>query len=121
MVPSGYSPRRFWLWVALALLPLLFARAMVPAGFMASTAGGGIHYVFCGHDGAVDTKHPGDTDRSCPFAQSAGGAPLPTLFLAATLLPAPAVPAATYYHRAIALSGPTRQQLGRAPPVHSLV
>jgi hypothetical protein len=116
MMYAGHSTRRLWWWVALALLPLLFARAVVPTGFMARLADGGIHYTFCGHDGATTPKHPGDTDRSCPFAQSAGAAPLPLLAIAPAPRPVARQTVAVVTSHPMPLSGPARQQRSRAPP-----
>jgi hypothetical protein len=77
----------------LLVLGMLFLRALVPAGFMLAPVDGGLALVVCdaemsagehrhhyhpGHDGAA--HHDGaHGDPTCPYAQSAGPAPLPTL------------------------------------------
>ncbi len=65
-----------WLWTVVALAPLLLARALVPSGFMAEVAGGEVRISFCGGiDSLADGKSA--AQDPCPFALSAGAAPLP--------------------------------------------
>ncbi len=116
------STSRFW--VAALLLPLLAVRALVPAGFMAAPVAGSVQIVFCdagamaghhhaGHDGG---HHSPVADPTCPFAQSAGPAPLPSI----PVLAADAAPHS--FERILAVSqtapasGPERQQTPRGPP-----
>ena len=113
---------------SVAVLALLLAvRALIPAGFMASASDAGLQLVFC--DAGVMAQHAGHhhahhhsqtgatTDPDCPYAQSAGPAPLPSLPVVASdvrhaqlVVPAEAAPVA-------ATSGPPRQQTPRGPPV----
>src|SRR5882762_11244482 len=79
-------------WVAPLVLALLCLRAFVPAGYMLAPVDGRLAVVVCdadaaslgshnhqghGHDGAG--HHHTQTDPTCPYAQSAGPAPLPAL------------------------------------------
>jgi hypothetical protein len=76
------------------LLQAILFRALIPVGFMpAPGADGGLSVIFCaavggahgpahahhhGHDGATEEGHgSGHAQYSCPFAASAGLAPLP--------------------------------------------
>jgi hypothetical protein len=109
--------------VILALL--LAVRALVPAGFMASATEAGLQLVFCdaaataaqmaGHH-AHHHSHGGTTDPGCPYAQSSGPAPLPSIpMLASDVRFAQVVeraPAATLAF----IQGPPRQQSPRGPP-----
>lgn len=79
-----------------ALLVLaLFARALIPVGFMPVASHGGLEMVLCdGSSGGAlgaDPAHPAPrgahTDSSCPFAQSAGVAPPPVALRVANFLP----------------------------------
>ena len=113
--------RRFWTLVAVALLPLLFLRALVPEGFMASAVDGGVRITFCGGDGATPSKHAPTPDGHCPFAQSAGAAAWTTTTVVAT-----SVDALSYRMPALeappsGLPGPNRTTGSRAPPHRSLV
>ncbi len=112
-------------WLAWLILPLLLSRALVPAGFMLAAADGSLAVVLCesGPGHAVHAGHghhhpgrPHASDPTCPFAQSAGAAPLPTLpALAAQSLAPTASPVAAREQR-LAPSGPARQHTARAPP-----
>jgi hypothetical protein len=106
------------------LLVLLALRALVPAGFMAVPSASGLEMVFC-EPGAAGSMHHGHAhhhghgnaaDPTCPFAQSAGPAPLPAIPVLAPEAPVqgfirPAPPAQTF-----AAQGPLRQQTPRGPP-----
>jgi hypothetical protein len=113
---------------------MLFLRAMVPAGFMLAPVDGHLGVVLCepgvmaaGHDhhDHGHHHHPGNElaahhgthgDPTCPYAQSAGSAPLPTLpVLTAGPIPdrLAAPPAAT---QTLLTFGPPRQQTSRGPP-----
>jgi len=119
-------------WATLLVLGLLFLRALVPAGFMLAPVDGSLALVLCdaersagelqhqhhhhpGHDDAA--HHEGaHSDPTCPYAQSAGPAPLPTvpaLASAATFDQSVAPTAVTQTHLRF---GPTRQQTPRGPP-----
>src|ERR1700688_3215505 len=81
----GGAPR----WVAHFVLALLCLRAFVPAGFMLAPVDGRLEVVVCDTDATNvghhhhGHEHPGhhhtQTDLTCPYAQSAGPAPLPAL------------------------------------------
>ncbi len=111
---------------------MLFLRALVPAGFMLESVDGRPAVVLCDLDmppataGAHHHHHPGadaaarhegaHADPTCPYAQSAGSAPLPSLPLlaAAVTLHRLAAPAATT--QTLLAFGPPRQQTSRGPP-----
>ncbi len=128
---AGQTPH----WAALVLLGLLALRALVPAGFMLGTVDGHLGFVVC--EAGLATDHPmhhagmhhagmhhegmpghsGAHDSDCPYAQSAGAAPLPTLpWLAGALVPG-ALVALSESQQAPALSGPTREPASRGPPL----
>ncbi len=118
-------------WATLLVLGLLFLRALVPAGFMLAPMGGSLAFVLCDAEmpaGAPQQHHhhSGDdhaahhegahSDPTCPYAQSAGPAPLPTLpvLAGAATVDQLVVPAAVT--QTLLRFGPTRQQTPRAPP-----
>ncbi len=107
------------------VLPVLAVRALVPAGFMAATVDGTLQIVLCHpqgmagahhpHHGSADS-HPSAVDPTCPYAQSAGPALMPTL-------PVPSVATAMLFLQPSAAAtqtravfGPLRQQSPRGPP-----
>ena len=110
-------------WTRFVLI-MLCLRALVPAGFMLAPVDGQPAIVLCDTDAPraghqhVGHHHAGHAhlDPTCPYAQSAGPAPLPAL----PALPAPpparseALPTASAQIHA--RFGPTRQQSPRAPP-----
>jgi len=120
-------------WAAIAVLGLLFLRALVPPGFMLAAVDGIPAIVLCDadlpagphaqhhhhHPGADGASHPGGAhgDPTCPYAQSAGSAPLPTLPILAggavydLFVPAPMATEAS------PASGPIRKQTSRGPPL----
>jgi hypothetical protein len=129
--------RSLWLWL---LLPLLFLRGLVPAGYMIAVTENGLEIVLCDsgiyRDSAVaqqlastqqGSEHPGEHhhhgkgnvqhDHSiCPFAVAATGAPAPEL---PELNTGSEVGVGSFMEdcRIIAgLSGPSRAQQSRAPP-----
>ncbi len=119
-------------WAALAVLAVLCLRALVPAGFMVAPLDGHLAFVLCSAETSASAPqhqhhhHPGHgdgehhdgvhADPTCPYAQSAGPAPLPTLPVleggAVLDLPVPPVLATQTFSS----SGPTRQQTPRGPP-----
>ena len=118
--------RRCLLW----LLPLLAARALVPAGFMPAVAHGSLALGFCADGGvALHATHPGHaatqaagshaggahTGSECPFAQSAG-----PLLGAATPAPSSAPPPAAFGAPLVLTSVPSlapwRHAAPRGPP-----
>jgi Protein of unknown function (DUF2946) len=113
-------------WAAPFVLAMLCLRAFIPAGFMLAPVDGRLAVVLCDSDAPGAIHHHGghehsghhhtQTDPTCPYAQSAGPAPLPTLpALAAAQIVSVAVrpveTAQTHVH-----FGPTRQQFPRGPP-----
>jgi hypothetical protein len=112
---------------AMLMLAMLALRALVPAGFMLTPIDGRLAVVLCDTDVARAARrhggqdYPGhhhhlQLDQTCPYAQSAGPAPLPAL---PAFGPQPVVsPAAMPAHRGqiYAHCGPPRQQSPRAPP-----
>jgi len=111
------------------VLPVLLLRAAIPAGFMVASVDGAWQIVLCQpqmmagghhhhHHHHSDSQDPtsSDVDPTCPYAQSAGPALMPTL---------PVVPIVAVMHRlqpqaAAAQTrltfGPPRQQFPRGPP-----
>jgi hypothetical protein len=113
-------------WVAPIFIALLCARALIPAGVMLAPIGGQLEVVLCDADAANALRHPGGhehsghhhsaTDPTCPYAQSAGPAPLPSLPVVAAS-PIVVVPlAAAFDSQIFSTSGPARQQSPRGPP-----
>jgi len=117
-------------WWALALLPALLLRALVPAGFMPAVGSGSFALVFCEpgtmavaahahhhhHSGADGAGHGTPAvSAECPFAQSAAPA-LPTLaaVVIAHPLVAHAPPAPRDDERPTAV--PLRHAAARGPP-----
>ncbi len=118
--------RRLRLLCLLAfVLPVLALRALVPAGFMAAPVDGTLQIVLCQpgamtghhhHSGSPDSGPQLEVDPTCPYAQSAGPALMPTL---------PVLPAVATMHRleppeaatqTRLTLGPLRQQFPRGPP-----
>jgi hypothetical protein len=120
-------------WAGLLVLSVIGIRALVPAGFMLGPVAGHMSFVLCEpdvigghshlhaghvHPGVGDAPHHHEFhgDPACPYAQSAGPAPLPTLpvlpggpVLVGLVLP-------TAFDQVFLQSGPTRQQFPRGPP-----
>lgn len=133
-------------WAALLILGLVFLRGLVPAGFMLAPVDGALAFVLCdldlpvtavpsgampaGHDHmhmhmhmhrhmAADPathQHGTHGDSTCPYAQSAGPAPLPTLPVLAggAIFEQPKLPAAAT--QTLLGFGPIRQPSSRGPP-----
>ena len=107
------------------LLVMLALRALVPAGFMLAPVDGQPAIVLCDTDApGVPHQHAGHhhaghahLDPTCPYAQSAGPAPLPALpvLTGAPAATAGALPTPTA--QVHARFGPSRQQSPRAPPL----
>lgn len=111
-------------WAAPLLLAVLCARALIPAGVMLAPVHGRLDVVLCDIDGANAARHVHEhtghhhsqTDPTCPYAQSAGPAPLPALpVLPVALLRSDRVPPALDA-QTFSRFGPTRQQTSRGPP-----
>jgi hypothetical protein len=125
-------------WGSLLILGLLFLRGLIPAGFMLAPVDGNLALVLCSLDlpvaavpaGAMPASHPhmheaqdhsahqhgAHGDPTCPYAQSGGPAPLPTLPVLAggTTFERPILPAAVTQTRL--RFGPIRQPSSRGPP-----
>jgi len=114
----------------LFVLGMLLLRALIPAGFMLAQVDGGLTVVVCdaeipagehqhhhhpGHDGAA--HHDGaHGDPTCPYAQSAGPAPLPTLPVLAGSAVSDLQEQSAAVAQIFSTCGPTRQQSPRGPP-----
>lgn len=119
-------------WGTLFVLGTLFLRALVPAGFMLGSADGRLAVVLCdgemsvggyqhqhhpGHDNTPAGHHGAHGGPTCPYAQSAGPAPLltlPALAHTATIAEFMAPAAVT---QTLLPFGPTRRQTPRGPPL----
>jgi len=121
---SPFRPRAVRRSVAVLAL-LLALRALVPVGFMASATESGIQLVFCdagamaadvgGHH-AHHHHAGGTTDPGCPYAQSSGPAPLPSLPVLATDLRVVRLASPVESSAVVAHQGPIREQSPRGPP-----
>jgi hypothetical protein len=121
---SPHRPRALRRSVAILAL-LLAVRALVPVGFMASATEAGIQLVFCdagaialqmgGHH-AHHHHAGGTTDPGCPYAQSSGPAPLPSLPMLASDVRVVRIAAPVESSAVIAPQGPHREQSPRGPP-----
>ena len=99
------------------VLPVLLLRAAIPAGFMAASIDGTLQIVLCQpglmagghhhHQHLDSTPSPSDVDPTCPYAQSAGPALMPTL---------PVLPAVATLHRLEPTAATTQTQLAYGPP-----
>jgi hypothetical protein len=111
--------------LAALVAPVLALRALIPAGFMAASVDGAWQIVLCRPEVMAGGHHHHHGQRSgvavgdptCPYAQSAGPALMPTL---------PELPASASMHGAAqpqAMTqtrltfGPPRQQTPRGPPL----
>ncbi len=128
MNPAGPRIVRHTGW-ALALVPLLLLRALIPAGFMPAVGAGSLALVYCepgalvapsshAHHapGAEHAGHGAHTAAGeCPFAQSAAPA-LPTLLAAVLVQPQPAPVAAAPRDDQHPAAVPLRHAAARGPP-----
>ncbi len=125
-------------WASLLVLGLVLLRGLVPAGFMLAPVDGYLAFVLCDADapmpatpaGAMPASHHhmhmamdhaahghgAHGDPTCPYAQSGGPAPLPTLPVLAggTTFERPQLPAAIT--QTLLGFGPIRQTSSRGPP-----
>jgi hypothetical protein len=113
-------------WAAPWVLAMLCLRALIPAGFMLVPVEGQVAIVLCetnaarlasqpvGHDHA--SHHHTEVDRSCPYAQSSGPAPLPTLPILGPQRVALAALSPIEIAQTHLQPGPHRQQSSRGPP-----
>jgi hypothetical protein len=109
------------------LLLMLCLRALVPAGFMLAEVDGTVRVVLCDADapGARGHHHHADhqnhhhtrLDASCPYAQSAGPAPLPVTPCLADIRVAVLQSLPQASSQLEAQFGPSREQQPRAPPL----
>jgi hypothetical protein len=111
----------------LLLLGMLLLRALVPAGFMLAPVDGSLAFVLCepgvlagGHTHAAHDHaahhHGAHADSTCPFALSAGPAPLPTLPVVAGGGVSNPVVSPTALTQTFPHCGPPRQESCRGPP-----
>jgi hypothetical protein len=121
---SLFRPRALRHSVAILAL-LLAVRALVPMGFMASATEAGIQLVFCDagamavHAAGHHAHHHhagGTTDPGCPYAQSSGPAPLPSLPMLASDVRIVCITSPVESSAVLALQGPLREQSPRGPP-----
>ena len=127
VIPGFSRLRKHRLRLALWVAPVLLFRALMPVGFMLEPVAGRAEIVLCGadapnaihdrghHDHAGHRRHS-HTDPTCPYAQSAGPAPLSSFaqVTAAPMLPVFVPP--DRISQSHAHFGPTRQHSPRAPP-----
>jgi len=107
--------------LALWLAPALLFRALIPVGFMLEPVAGRAELVLCGSGAPNAYNHTAHhqhshADRTCPYAQSAGPAPLPSLAVLAAVPLEPAFDPPVQVQQTHARFGPTRQNPPRAPP-----
>jgi hypothetical protein len=119
-------------WAAPFVLAMLCLRAFIPAGFMLAPVDGQLAVVLCdtdapaglqghdaytqGHHAHAAGHHHAKADPTCPYAQSSGPAPLPSLPLLAAVQVATASAPAVQVAQTHSRFGPTRQQSPRGPP-----
>jgi hypothetical protein len=125
-------------WASLLVLGLVLLRGLVPAGFMLAPVDGRLVFVLCDADasmpamraGALPASHDhlhmamdhaahghgAHGDPTCPYAQSGGPAPLPTLPMLAggARFERPRLPPAIT--QTLLRFGPIRQPSSRGPP-----
>jgi len=124
-------------WASLLVLGLVLLRGLVPAGFMLAPADGHLAFVLCDADASVSAMpgampashhhlhmamdhashgHGTHGDPTCPYAQSGGPAPLPTLPVLAggASFERPRLPAAIT--QTLLGFGPIRRPSSRGPP-----
>ncbi len=140
MAMYGMKRVRSPAWANLFVLGMLCLRALVPAGTMLAPSQAHPALVMCsaalptsvrtgnpyesshGAGSAHDAGAPhggAHSDPDCPYAQSAGPAPLPTLPLLTHAAPRDAEVASGRVAQIFPSSGPTRQQTPRGPPLHA--
>jgi hypothetical protein len=107
----------------LLILAMLVLRALVPAGYMLAADDGHLALVLCGAGvpGAHhhDAHHPGPHthgDPTCPYAQSAGPAPLPHAPVLTAAAIAAVVRLPVEFSQTSLQPGPLRALPARAPP-----
>ena len=124
--PARQAPH----WSVPVVLAMLGLRALVPAGFMLAPVDGRPAVVLCdsdataslhqhdqraGHDHSRHHHHQ-HPDPTCPYAQSSGPAPLPTLPVLTQPVLAEARALSAQSAQTHALPGPTRLHSSRGPP-----
>jgi hypothetical protein len=125
-------------WTSLLVLGLVLLRGLVPTGFMLAPVDGRLAFVPCDADASMPAMpagampagdhhmhmamgqaahgHGAHGDPTCPYAQSGGPAPLPTLPVLAggATFERPRLPAAIT--QTLLGFGPIRQPSSRGPP-----
>lgn len=100
------------------VLAMLCVRALLPATVMLAPVAGHAALVLCEGASPAHAHHGhGHGNATCPFAQSAGPAPLPALPHLLPAAVADATPGITAAAQTHPHPGPSRQQTPRAPPV----
>jgi hypothetical protein len=126
---TGSRQREHPTWATLIVLGVLLLRGLIPAGFMLAPVEGSLAVVLCdmqmsagderhvaGHDHGAAHHHGAGGDPTCPYAQSAGPAPLSTLpVLAGGAIPDQLVAPAAFT-QTLPTCGPVRRQSPRGPP-----
>ncbi len=116
-------------WPTLLLLGLLLLRGLVPAGFMLAPDNGRMAFVLCSvdlpmghnprsHDPA-DHPHGVHPDPTCPYAQSAAPAPLPTLPVLQAVIHLDVLRQPKAVAQVFLPSGPRREPSSRGPPART--
>lgn len=124
---AGMRYRSILGWAPPLILGMLFLRALVPAGFMLAPIDGRLAWVLCTPDVMAVGHHPnpshahvghhgGHADLTCPYAQSAGSAPLPTLPVLAGGPTLDQWVQPTFLTQTFLPFGPPRQLTSRGPP-----
>jgi hypothetical protein len=128
-------------WGSLLVLGLVLLRALVPAGFMLAPVDGHLTFVLCDADapmpampampaGAMPSshhhmhmamdhaahQHGAHGDPTCPYAQSGGPAPLPTLPMLAGGMTFERLRLPAAITQTLLGFGPIRQPSSRGPP-----
>jgi Protein of unknown function (DUF2946) len=127
-VTSGFSLlRKHRMRLAVWIAPALLFRALIPVGFMLEPVDGRADIILCASDAPTAMMHHGihghsghhqhsHADLTCPYAQSAGPAPLPALPVLAAAPTAPVFLLQAQIQQTHARFGPIRQHSPRAPP-----
>jgi hypothetical protein len=111
-------------WAGAFVLLAVFARALIPTGYMPAAGHDGMQMVLCSAGLLAQVpatpEHSGQTlphsDSICPFAQSAGGALLPTVTVATPALLPQSVQISGYAKPSAAQTDLSHDHAPRGPP-----
>lgn len=111
-------------WAGAFVLLAVFARALIPVGFMPTAGHDGVRMALCSAGilapALATTDHSGGTlphhDSICPFAQSAAGALLPTLAVTSPALLPQSVLISGNAERLAATAALSHDHAPRGPP-----